>query len=909
MRPNRPGARRSARLAAVALLIAVIAAPLSAAAKEPASTLKLRSIGGFKLLGRLPEPTENGVNVHYVISVNPERHVMYYLWTHGVDVYLREYDLRPTVPQVKRDVFLGSQNDLPIGYASPYTMQIDTKSNRLMMLVNGPAGSIVQVVDLNTFKVAAAWDLQTVAPGFVGEGLTYSPEDGRVYVLGSVSGNVVGVAPTGAAKPAQASAVLALEPPKDPTGGATLAWFRPFPQCQQVMDTYAVGALIARSRRTPDLYFACVRADPWPGESGVVRVTISPKAGPSDALNFPVSFFPVSGGFTSPVGGIVGAAGFDYKGDRLFVQSQAFATPGAWVFDGKVSSWVGFIAAPDPTNLYMGMDQGSGHYYIGGNAAGGTGAVIDNGYLVVSDGRATPVPQGKVLPSLGARGFIAADPGMHRVFVPMDLAKYGLAPEGSDKVGYVVFKDQTPLEKPPTPLDYDELTTNLPEGPDVVTSFSGDVNGFGARAVVVGGYGGLLSASGHEVTLDRLRSGDRGFTAARVPSLDLRSAGAAATSQALISDSNTDAELHDAGAGDWQWPPASCLDGSGNVIDNESSGSNGESKVHCDLAKQNASASSSFDAVAAGPVTVGHSSFDSTVWRDAKAGVITQTVASATGVKLAGADGQTVSIAEVSATSTTVAHGRPGSAKATWQRTLTGVKITDAKGKVTQELGSCSTSAEQDSCKDLLTAINDALQIKMRVDLPTPQITKTPKGAFAGVQQSDRDYFEGKTVNNQGTTFSGEAASRALPALQVTVFNDSMEKSRLLVQLAAIQANSIYTNSLPPEYENPPSTGGGGGGAPTTTSTGGASGSFDTTGAAPASSGDLGDLAASSGNGGAPVTSAPVLAQAPEGVLAFLTRSPKEALLFAGVWLLFAGAGAAIVRRRTLLGVLTGTGS
>lgn len=904
-------ASKTLRRATASIVLGLVVAASAGAALVPSVANARgfhRQVGGLKVLGRLPEPTADNVTLRTVIQVDAQRRLMYYLWRRGTDFYLREYDLRPAIPQLKRETYIGTYNDLQINSASPYTMQLDTANRRLLLLGQTGDGSAIRVVDLRTFKLVATWDVSTVLPGYVAQGMTYVPKDGRIYLVGSQSGTSFATVNAVANKPAQASAVAALDVAQDPTKGVSLAWYRPTPQCQQVMDTYTVGALIARSKLRPALYFGCVRAEPWPGESGVVRVTIDPKATQADAASFPVEFFPVSGSYTDPTRGIVGVAAFDYATDRFFMQSQAFSTPGTWVFDGRLSAWAGFIAAPDSSDWFLGLDQRSGHFYVGGLEKG-TVVTNKNGFLLVTDGTQTPVPQGEVEPGMGVEGFIVTDPVTHRLFALTDLSKYGLAPEGTNETGMVVIKDQTPLERPPAAINYDSLTSNMPEGPKTITNFSGDVNGFGARAVLVGGYGGIASAGGVPIPVDPgLRPGDRGFTAARVPSVDLRPGGAAANAQALVSDTNTDAELHDAGVGDWPWQPATCLNGGGEPLDAESSGNGGDARVRCDLTKEDAEANSNYDALTVGPVSIGSSSFRARAYRDPDDGLITETTAEAQGIKLAAPDGETVSIARVGATATTEAHGVPHSAKATWERTISGVRVMDADGKVTQELGGCSSSADSDSCADLVAQLNSILQTKMRIDLPSAVVTATPKGAFAGVQQSDRDFYEGRTVDNQGTTFSGEAASRAVPSMQIKVYNDTVEKSRLLLQLAALQSNSIYTRStadpFTPPVAPPPTDAGGGGGGSTSPATGGATGSL-TSGGGDLPAGDVGGSFASGGSSGSSIA-APVAAQIPAGVMAFLTRSPKEALLFAGVWLLFGSAGAAVLRRRSLLGVLTG---
>ena len=149
--------------------------------------------------------------------------------------------------------------------------------------------------------------------------------------------------------------------------------------------------------------------------------------------------------------------------------------------------------------------------------------------------------------------------------------------------------------------------------------------------------------------------------------------------------------------------------------------------------------------------------------------------------------------------------------------------------------------------------------------------------------------------------------SFAVPALELNVFNDGQEKSRLILQFAAIQANSIYTISPqqppgpePGEVQVPPVTdevpvddvpapslGGG------------------TTGDIPVS--DIPTTDAAPEDVAPPTESIPVAStQVVDGVLAFLKRSPQEAVLVALVWLTFAGAGWAIFRRHHLLEVLGG---
>ncbi|MGH2755661.1 MAG: hypothetical protein ACRDLB_14700, partial [Actinomycetota bacterium] len=416
------------------------------------------------------------------------------------------------------------------------------------------------------------WDLSAGAPGFFAEGINYSARDDRIYLVGNFYGEAHGKFAADYL-PANLVGVVALDLPDKRDGTPSVAWIKPVAECQTLLSTSAVGSLIARSSFQTALYFACVRPDPFLGQSGLVRLWIDPKADQAASQDFRIDFFPISGSYTVQPQGVVGAAAFDQTSDRFFMQSVSPTTPGTWVFDGRLSAWVGFIAAPDSSNRFLGLDQGSGRFYMA--SSDGTGGDGEEGYLLVVDGRATPIPQGKIYPGLGSFGFITVDPATSRLFVEMELGKLGLGEESEH--GLVVLQDNTPRPDRPRPVDYDALTSELPEGPKTVTSFSAGVNGFGARTVLVGGYAGLLSAAGSGA--GPLRAGDRGITASRLPSVDLRDVGASASAHAFVPDANTEAELSENGDVELPWKPVSCLDGAGETISNEDNQDFGYSKV------------------------------------------------------------------------------------------------------------------------------------------------------------------------------------------------------------------------------------------------------------------------------------------------------------------------------------------
>lgn len=898
---ERRSARKSAYLRVTRMSVAAAVVLAFGASAVAPLALASGSSRAISVLGRLPESSEANDSQRYIIGIDEQRDRLLYVWRRNAEINLNEYDLGSVVPKLVREKQIGTYDEFQMDYASPYTIAIDYERRLAYFMAASVPGTAIRVVDLRSLDVVGTWELGSQLPGFFGEGITYSEEDKRLYMVGNMygEGHVPVAARLGRVSPG--TAVVAVTPPKDPTGEPQVIWARAVPQCQYVLSTLSVGALIARSADQAALYFACVRPEPYTGQSALIRLWIDPKADHAAAAAFQLDFFPISGSYTTTTEGVVGTAAFDQVSERFFIQSVSATTPGTWVFDGRLSSWVGFIAAPNNTNLYQGLDLESGRFYMG---SPGTAKNEENdGYLLVTDGRATPIPQGRIYSGPGVEGFVTTDPRSDRLFVRMKLKSVGFGK--GDKEGFVVFGDQTPKPERPRPLDYDELTSDLPEGEKTISDYSGGINGYGSRILLVGGFGGVLSASGQQIPLGPLRGGDRGFTAARLSSLDLRTAGASATARAFVPDLNTEAEIKDGAGQEWPWRVVSCLNGGGESISDEDEQHAGYAKVECDIEKANAEATARFGRLETAGISVAYSSMTANARRDAKLGTVTRVTAEAKGIEIA-TPGGTLRIAKVASEATTVAHGHAKSAVADWTRFVSGVEVVDANGQVVQELGSCHSSDSENPCGPLEKQINDLLPQKVKVEFPKPILPATPKGAFAGVQQSDADYYGNQTVNNQGTIFPGEEASKAVPAMQVTVYNDTQEKSRLIVLLAAIQANSIYTIS--PKGESPIPGAEVVNVAPANMSSGtgsaGTSGSLDLEPV-----GDAGDI------GGDVTTTptdtaAPVLAAQPlDGTLAFIKRSPQEAALVALIWLTFGAAGWTMFRRGKLIDVLRGGNS
>lgn len=932
-RNQRLAARRRGLLGALLAGVALVAAM-----GIPVTPKASAAEGGLRLLGRLPEPNEAlqpQATSHTPFLIDHVDKRLYYSYVKPFNsndpsaTYIREYDLTPAIPRFVRESRLASPDEIsPASSLNPNQATIDRKRNRLLIVsfsgniiacsddpTCGGRGAVgrIFVVDRKTLRVTDVWVVGDRVPGFLPEGLVYSPEDDRIYSLGIIGSFIEpNDLLTGKQPRNPPVAVAAL----DPENG-NLVWIRPVPECAVQMSSADFGAAVYRSRLRNALYFACIRTDTSPETAGLVRLWIQPRAGVGDAAAFPLEVFPISGSYASGKG-VTGVSSFDPATDRLFLMSQSPSTPGTWVFDGRLSAWVGFVTAPADNNRYAAVDVLTGRFYMAGEP--GEATTVPNGgpelgYLVVSDGRQTPVPQGEVI-AFGKNAVdsypIYVDPRQRRLFVSASRKNGGTE--------WLVYRDAVPVAQPPPEIDYDALTTQTDEGPETLTTFAATVNGFGSRVLLTGGTGGA-TAIAEGVTLglrDALREGidaiiiglfgfqparsDRGLFAARVTSLDLRNVGTSASARALALDPISDGEYEtavratanrvrskderadeerereegrpddDDDPGDdierqlaWPYEPAFCLDAGEDAATDDVSNQGGTAQVSCDLKSRSVRASSSFDAFSIPGISIGHSSFVSEVVRDAKLGTVTRTTAVTRGIEMSGPGGS-VTIARVVATATTRARGRSKTATAGWERRLEGVVVKDAAGRVLYEC----TQGDACDASAAVAAMNRVLVNRMRVSLREPLITATDGGAFAAVEESDGDFLNGLIANNDDL--------RAVPALTITVFNDWTEKSRLVVELAAIQASSIYGITPLPGFDA-----GRGAGLPSPIP--------------PVVAPPLPPIL----DGALPPrTGKTAIGRLVENPL-FLIRSPKQAFLFGLTLLLFAGPAAAIWRRRTLV--------
>jgi hypothetical protein len=776
--------------------LAVSPAPQTAVASA-ATTAGDNGNGPFEYLGAIPQPAPVN-NGQIMMALDPVGRRLYTTFRRGPNFMSATYDIDPDVPKFLSERVIS--NDSAFSDPSPYISLMEPTRKRLYLLSVGSGGESQLLVTGAEGNAMASetWEMPTILPGFFAGGMTYSPADDRIYLVGEMSQSMYVTTSTvtfGNKVAGGVATVVAL----DPDDGALL-WARPVPECRFPLYTLFTGSMIARSGPNlpdPTLFVPCspgstLLGTNLPYQPGVAALSIAPDATMVQAQTFDVQFYPISGNFFD--GAATGIAGYDYGSDRLFLQSLSSRTPGAWVFDAHDRAWVGAITSPSPMDYWLGINQRTGHYYMGGRS-GGTNLAIN--FLLVADGRAARPQNGVVADgTYSPTRSIFTDPQTDRLFLMIGSA-----------TPIVVLRDRTESVRPLSPLDYDAQTDDIADTPESFVSFTGDAGGFGARMTTVGdtaSVNGTIGGGG--AGRPAAPQASRAVTFARGPSTNLQPAGAAAAAEAATLDTTTEQALREnSQAPPWPYGTETCLDGGGGVENAPEQTSASYASVTCDLEHLEAASEARYTAAADGPLTVGDTSYASRTKRTVKDGMTTETTSSSSGIRIDVPEAGSIEIGNVTAKAVTVAHGQKGTASATWTRTVDSVTAKDATGKVVFHGSGCTTtlkhdgtklerSGSQESCDQLAEAVRKALQVNVRLLFPTPSVVATPKGALASVGQSDVDLARETTVNEQGKLFAGDSTTRrTVPAVQLDIYHDSIERSRHVVQLAGVEATSIFT--------------------------------------------------------------------------------------------------------------------
>lgn len=598
-----------------------------------------------------------------------------------------------------------------------------------------------------------------------------------------------------------------------------------------------------------------------PGQSGVVRIGIGGDDSQADVGGFDVDFFPISGTYVLGNASTTGVAGFDPATDRVFLQSLASAAPGTWVFDGRLETYAGFIGAPNSTNTLLAVNHHSGRYYMGlrGDLDDEAGILIADGRATpVPQGTFDDrfAPEGRLVADPTADRLFFSYGGSNEKFAIVRDEPVPVPPADE-------FDPDSLTADVPEGPDTTANLTGTSGGFGAAFTLVGGVESAVASSDVISllrGYADVDQLPDDAVNPLEFSFGDRGVEAGSVTDATLTGFGATAGAQAAGLDNATDSdranrqnELRErfgdgsdsedgSGEGsnepsddadepacdpgsdpacllDWPHQQVECSDGGEGRQEAGAEGENGfgEASVTCDLAAEQTSASALYQGEAgATGLTVASSSFDTDLRRDAELGTVAKTVARADGVRLPTIDGGVaVEIGSVTARSRTLAHGQTGTSAARWVRTIDGVRVLGSSGDVLyprpgeEDPTSCVTvidSASGDepqrtgSCQALVDGLNEILpDDKMKLRLPIPEVTASPKGALGQVRESDRDFLRGQTLYND--------SSRDLPALEAVVYKDGRERSRLLVELASIRSTSIYIIQRFTSFGPPPQDG------------------------------------------------------------------------------------------------------
>lgn len=175
-------------------------------------------------------------------------------------------------------------------------------------------------------------------------------------------------------------------------------------------------------------------------------------------------------------------------------------------------------------------------------------------------------------------------------------------------------------------------------------------------------------------------------------------------------------------------------------------------------------------------VTVASTSTSTRSYLDPNLGVVTVTESIVKGVDIGGV----IQIAGIYSRATSVAHGRPGTARASYERALWGVVAPGVN---------CNLCASEQQMEQLASGLSAALGDRGRVIIPkidTALLTGTPGGYQAAVQRDPFTAASNDIVSGDGL--------KDVPAIEFQFYNDGLQwgRQRQILQFAGVKANSQY---------------------------------------------------------------------------------------------------------------------
>jgi hypothetical protein len=657
------------------------------------------------------------------------------------------------------------------------------------------------------------------------DALSFDPVSRRLYAFGAAGANstlsgAVGVTP---ATPMYLQAL-------DPLTGASL-WPGGFAVvgCERAPLINFGGLPLASAG---SVSVACVGLDALGAvgsqpevTQGVFQIKLTdgqpPQLTSGQAPGTGISIFPIPGFYAAAGGGVMADPG----GQRILFMSPFPGPHQVFVFDVPTHRIVGLMGIEANSNPQAGcLDQATGRAYLYTFTQSDSARGTQNTRFLVGEarGQGTPYPQVKGFPNLfdyvkTVFRSMACDWVRHQVIG--DIRTNGL---NDDTL--VLIRDDIPQYSPPPPQSLpDAATTGGPYDP--ATSpllFEGDGKGFGAQVRLVGGWCNLatsvVSSGGScndfpQPPAPTLAS----IVSPGTPVVTLGATGLPASPQGVtLADSQAtsaaEGVARDGGvAGDmaqpgrvigqlealggggppppdsisdpWAYPITACAASPGDAA--KSSSQTGAT-VTCDPTgyQTSALAEAKTPAEIPGVLSVAGAGSSVTSRLDKTSGLLsTTTQAWAKTIVLGGGE---IEIDNAVAAATAQAGGQPGTAKATYTRSI---------GKlVIHGLVVCAPCDPNQVAKAINT--NPYTQPTIRAVVPVPagasatsdgqryDLPGTTKGAQASVANADDAQTEDEAVNEQS------AYDQEVPALRLEFANDSFQHVALILDLAAPQAFS-----------------------------------------------------------------------------------------------------------------------
>jgi hypothetical protein len=499
--------------------------------------------------------------------------------------------------------------------------------------------------------------------------------------------------------------------------------------------------------------------------------------------------------YTLGVGNGLGTIADQDGGLIVFTSTLQAYGYGAYVYDASTQLFRGEVAtgggnqfASDDYPTEFGFDTSRGRLYMRNH----------NG-LIVADVRHRPLPAGLLFPELKDtfRGtgapptMIAVDSLRHLLFLP-DYATST----------FRVYRDDTPASPDLPPPNVDQATSDIAEAPGkTAATFSGSGSGFGLLALSEGGPNRLVNGiPGLCCLIDqRVTPGDRSWFFGRVQAVSMTNEGANATSGAVeLADPATNTDLSNAGvyghpgtsdqlsgAGvGWPARSAACQDFGAGRDEHSASSAVGTARSGCDERATQAQGDASYSATTAAsgvPSVAGAYESHVSTARDPLGGERTVATSTARNVNISvpGASAGII-VREISTSATTVARGRPGSAVATFSRSI--------HGFVSPSYW-CDTDCDPQAVASAITATFRQAGIFAVATAPTPDLAWYPRGSPGGYQA---------TVTKNTALRASESAvndddTDTVVGLEIVYYNDNAQgRTREILQFAGVHAESHY---------------------------------------------------------------------------------------------------------------------